>query len=289
MNPARAHHATMGSMSELLDELDAWLDDNWDPDLTVGEWWERLGLAGWAAPTLPTNAYGRGVAAQRRRSRSPKHIAAIRRARRARRPRLLLAAPTIATHGTPEQIDAVRPRHRHRRRRRWCQLFSEPGAGSDLAGLGTQGRSATATSGSSTARRCGPRAARSPTWACSSPAPTPTCPSTRASPASRIDMHQPGVEVRPLREMTGRAHVQRGVPRPTPACPTTRIIGDLNNGWAVANTTLAYERSRPRRRRRRRGAGGGHRRHDRRPPRASGPATSSPSPARAERRRRRPR
>ena len=46
----------------ILDELQAWLDENWDPDLTVGEWWERLGLAGWAAPTLPTNAYGKGVA-----------------------------------------------------------------------------------------------------------------------------------------------------------------------------------------------------------------------------------
>ena len=44
-----------------MEELDTWLAANWDPDLTVGEWWERLGLAGWAAPSLPTNAYGRDV------------------------------------------------------------------------------------------------------------------------------------------------------------------------------------------------------------------------------------
>jgi alkylation response protein AidB-like acyl-CoA dehydrogenase len=39
----------------------AWLDDNWDPDLTVAEWWQRLGLAGWASPMLPNDAFGRGL------------------------------------------------------------------------------------------------------------------------------------------------------------------------------------------------------------------------------------
>ena len=46
-------------MTELLDELDAWLDANWDPDLTVADWWDRLGLSGWAAPSLPPNAFGK--------------------------------------------------------------------------------------------------------------------------------------------------------------------------------------------------------------------------------------
>ena len=40
-------------MADVIDELQAWLDDNWDPELTVGEWWERLGMAGWSAPSLP--------------------------------------------------------------------------------------------------------------------------------------------------------------------------------------------------------------------------------------------
>ena len=48
-------------MSELIEELDAWLDANWDPDLTVAEWWERLGTSGWAHPALPSDAYGKGV------------------------------------------------------------------------------------------------------------------------------------------------------------------------------------------------------------------------------------
>ncbi|MGO9856856.1 MAG: acyl-CoA dehydrogenase, partial [Acidimicrobiales bacterium] len=48
--------------AELLSELRAWLGDHWDPDLTVAEWWQRLGLAGWAAPGLPTEAYGKAMA-----------------------------------------------------------------------------------------------------------------------------------------------------------------------------------------------------------------------------------
>ena len=47
---------------DVLDELRTFLEENWDPEMTVREWWSRLGLAGWSAPGLPTNAYGRGVA-----------------------------------------------------------------------------------------------------------------------------------------------------------------------------------------------------------------------------------
>ena len=54
--------ATRTSQStDVVDEVRTWLEENWDPDLTVAEWWERLGLAGWAAPGLPETAYGRGL------------------------------------------------------------------------------------------------------------------------------------------------------------------------------------------------------------------------------------
>src|SRR5215207_747456 len=123
-------------MADVLDELDAWLDANWDPDLTVREWWERLGSAGWAAPALPTSAYGRGL------SRNDAISVSRRIAERGALVApgglgMLLAAPTIATHGTAEQIERyVRPivTGAHA----WCQLFSEPGAGSDLAGLSSR-------------------------------------------------------------------------------------------------------------------------------------------------------
>ena len=48
-------------MADTLDELDAWLDANWDQELTVAQWWQLLGEAGWAAPALPPNAYGKGL------------------------------------------------------------------------------------------------------------------------------------------------------------------------------------------------------------------------------------
>ena len=49
-----------GATDPLLDELDGWLTANWDPDLTVAEWWDRLGLAGWAAPSLPSGLLRQG-------------------------------------------------------------------------------------------------------------------------------------------------------------------------------------------------------------------------------------
>ena len=117
----------------IVDEIKSWLEENWDPELTVAEWWERLGLAGWSAPTLPVGSYGKGLSrgdavlvqqaiADHGALGAPGGLG------------LLLAAPTIAMHGTPEQIeDYVRPIVTGQRA--WCQLFSEPGAGSDLAGL----------------------------------------------------------------------------------------------------------------------------------------------------------
>ncbi len=47
--------------SDAVEAVRAWLEESWDPDLTVAEWWERLGLSGWAAPSLPENAYGKGL------------------------------------------------------------------------------------------------------------------------------------------------------------------------------------------------------------------------------------
>src|SRR5262245_22404465 len=121
---------------KLLDELRPWLEENWDPDLTVGEWWQRLGLSGWAQPILPEGAYGRGLS----RGDALRVAATIAGAGALGAPFGLgpaLAAPTIATHGTPAQIERYIP-DIVTGQRSWCQLFSEPGAGSDLAGLTTR-------------------------------------------------------------------------------------------------------------------------------------------------------
>ena len=123
---------------QIIDEFRSWLEQNWDPDITVGEWWERLGLAGWATPMLPENAYGKGLS----RGDSARVLAELGKFGALGPPAglgTLLAAPTIATHGTQEQIDLY-VRDIVTGKKAWCQLFSEPGAGSDLAGLTTRAR-----------------------------------------------------------------------------------------------------------------------------------------------------
>jgi alkylation response protein AidB-like acyl-CoA dehydrogenase len=153
---------------------------------------------------------------------------------------LLLAAPTIATHGTQEQIDRY-VRAIVTGQEAWCQLFSEPVAGSDLAGLQTRAvrdgdewivdGQKVWTSGGHYAD-LGMLIART----------NSDVPKHQGISYFALDMHQPGVDIRPLRELTGRAlfnEVFLSEARTTSAA----MIGDLNNGWAVANTTLAFERA----------------------------------------------
>ena len=122
-------------MTGLEDEVQAWVDDAWDESLTVREWWRRLVDAGYAYPTWPAGIGGSsasasdarlilGVLARNRVVAPPAgHVAAT------------LAAPTLLAHGTPDQIgDLVRPIALGEAS--WCQLFSEPGSGSDLASVG---------------------------------------------------------------------------------------------------------------------------------------------------------
>ena len=224
---------------DVIAELQAWLEQNWDPDLTVGEWWERLGLAGWAAPLLPENAYGRGL--QRADAvRVQQTIAEFGALGAPGGLGLLLAAPTIATHGTQEQIDKF-VRDIVTGKQAWCQLFSEPGAGSDLAGLNCKAvkdgdiwiinGQKVWTSGGQIADM-GMLIART----------NPEAPKHQGITWFAFDMHQPGVDVRPLKEMTGRALFNE-VFISDSQVGDDAVIGGLNNGWAVANTTLAFERA----------------------------------------------
>ncbi len=230
---------TPGSSTDVEDELRDWLAENWDPDLTVGDWWERLGLAGWAAPGLPTTAYGRGlsrndsVAAQQQ-------IADFGALGAPAGLGLLLAAPTIATHGTQEQIDHY-VRDIVTGKTAWCQLFSEPGAGSDLAGLGTravQDGDEWTINGQKVWTSLGHVADLGMLLARTNP----DVPKHRGITWFVLDMHQPGVEVRPLKEMTGHAMFNE-VFMSDAHVSSAAIIGEAGAGWVVANTTLAYERS----------------------------------------------
>lgn len=227
------------SSNAVIDEITTWLEENWDPDLTVAQWWEKLGLSGWAAPGLPTNAYGKGLS----RNDAVAAMRAIGRFGALGPPNglgLMLAAPTIATHGTQQQIDLY-VRDIVTGQKAWCQLFSEPGAGSDLAGLGAKAQQdgdiwiingqKVWTSGGQSAD-LGMLLART----------NPEAPKHQGISYFALDMHQPEVEVRPLREMTGRALFSE-VFMSDANVTNSAMIGDLNNGWAVANTTLAFERA----------------------------------------------
>ncbi len=224
---------------DVADEIRTWLDDNWDPDLTVGEWWERLGLAGWSAPGLPENAYGRGLA----RNDAVRVQSEIARFGALGAPGglgLLLAAPTIATHGSQQQIDHY-VRDIVTGRVAWCQLFSEPGAGSDLAGLtcrAVEDGDEWIVNGQKVWTSLGHVADMGMLIARTNV----DVPKHQGITWFAIDMHQAGVEVRPLVEMTGHAMFNE-VFLTDARVPSSAIIGDRNNGWAVTNTTLMFERS----------------------------------------------
>ncbi|MDQ2649943.1 MAG: acyl-CoA dehydrogenase family protein [Actinomycetota bacterium] len=232
---------------QLEREVNAWLDEHWDPDLTVEAWWRVVAAAGWTAPHLKPEEGGRGLS-----RRSGMHVRRIFGARGALRPPgglgLLMAGPTILTHGTPDQIARHLPPILEGRLG-WCQLFSEPGAGSDLAGLSTRavrdGDRWIITGQkvwSSEARECdyGMLLARTDV----------DVPKHQGISWFAFKLDQPGVTIRPLREMTGDA-VFNEIFIDEAVCDDADLIGGEGNGWAVTQTTLFFERSGI-------GAGGGH-------------------------------
>ncbi len=230
---------TAESTEEVVDELRTWLEENWDPDLSVREWWQRLGLAGWSAPGLPVGAYGRGLS-RNDSVRVQTEIAEFGALGAPGGLGLLLAAPTIATHGSQEQID-LHVRGIVTGEAAWCQLFSEPGAGSDLAGLTCKAEldgDEWTVNGQKVWTSLGHIADMGMLIARTDV----EVPKHQGITWFAIDMHQPGVEVRPLVEMTGHAMFNE-VFLTDARVPDSFVIGGRNNGWAVTNTTLMHERS----------------------------------------------
>ena len=152
-----------------------------------------------------------------------------------------LVGPTLLAHGTEDQRRRWMPPILSAEEI-WCQLFSEPEAGSDLASLATRaepvdgGYVVTGPQGLDLLRPV-----RRP-GGCAWPAPIPTRPApSRGSPRMVVDMSDPGVDVRPLVQLTGDAEFNE-VFLTDVFVPTEHVIGPEGQGWTVAGSTLAHER-----------------------------------------------
>jgi alkylation response protein AidB-like acyl-CoA dehydrogenase len=202
-------------------------------------WSRQLAEAGYAGLTWPKEYGGAGASLNYHAiyleeladAGAPQHLAVIG---------LGMAGPTIMAHGS----DAHKRDHLSRiltAEEIWCQGFSEPGAGSDLAGVQTraelQGDEFVVNG-----QKVWSSFAHVADWCLLL---------TRSQPGSQrqagltymiVDMHSPGIDVRPLREMTGDA-VFNEIFFTDVKVPVDNVLGQIGQGWAVAMTTLAHERA----------------------------------------------
>jgi alkylation response protein AidB-like acyl-CoA dehydrogenase len=221
------HNADQDEMRAIVDEGRAWMRLRATMGYHAISWDPRYGGLG-----LPL-AFDRVYREEESRYRTPSIHEAIGITTQ-------LIAPTILAHGTDEQRDRyLAPMLRTDEM--WCQLYSEPGAGSDLAGLATR------------AERDGDQWALNGQKVWTSGAQfaafgyilcrtDPEVPKHRGITAFLLDMHAPGVTVRPLRQMSGGASFNE-VFLDDARVPDSLRLDAVGAGWRVAMTTLGFERS----------------------------------------------
>ena len=222
------------------DEVRAWLNDHWDPNAGLVEWRTKLVESGWGAPDWPPEWHGRGLSAELTRvvEREFACIGAVGVATGGIR---LLAAATLLEHGSEAQKGEFL-RRILTGEDVWCQLFSEPGSGSDLAGALTRAE----LNGERwivNGQKVWTTSAHHADWGLLLARTDWDAPKHQGLSYFVINMRQPGVEVQPLKQMNGHASFNQ-VFFNDAVVKADHLVGNLGEGWAVAMTTLAHERRR---------------------------------------------
>jgi alkylation response protein AidB-like acyl-CoA dehydrogenase len=202
------------------------------------EWQAKLASGRWVGVAWPEEYGGRDAG-------PVGHYIVTEELARARAPELVgrigvnLVGPTLLARGTPEQQARWLP-NILRADELWCQLFSEPNAGSDLSSLTTR---ATKVDGGwrVNGQKVWTSYAQFADWGVCLARTDPDAPKNKGISYLVVDMSDPGVEVRPLRQITDETDFNE-VFFSDVFVPEDRIIGAENEGWQVANSTLTHER-----------------------------------------------
>jgi alkylation response protein AidB-like acyl-CoA dehydrogenase len=213
--------------------------DSLDDEVAWGRAWQaKLAAERWVGIHWPRAYGGRGA--------SPVEVAIFnmeysrsRALQPVNRVGINLAGPTLLAHGTEEQKRQWLPSIL-RAEEIWCQLFSEPGAGSDLASLTT---TAVPADGGwlLNGQKVWTSYAQFARWGIALVRTNREVPKHRGISYVVVDMTAPGIEIRPLVQITGEAEFNE-VFFDDCFVPADHLVGGLDQGWAVANTTLAHER-----------------------------------------------
>lgn len=203
------------------------------------DWQSQMAAAGWAAITWPREFGGRAATARQQLmfylTSAERRVPPL-----AGRIGLNLCGPTLIAHGTPEQQQRFLPPMLDGRHV-WCQGFSEPGAGSDLASLRTRG----VIDGDSlviTGQKIWTSGAQHADWMFALVRTDPDAPKRRGISFVLVPMTADGVDVRPIRQISGDAGFNE-VFLDEVRVPRANVVGALNDGWNVTRTTLANERA----------------------------------------------
>jgi len=219
-------------------EVRTWLDANWDPEMPLAQWRGLIADSGWGCPTWPSEWFGRDLPPEDARVVDAE-FARVGAVGPALGVGMSLAAPTILRYGS-DDIKARFLRGIITGEDKWTQLFSEPGNGSDLAGLTTHAVRA-GDEWIVNGQKVWNTGAHHADYGLLVARTDWDVPKHAGLTYFVMPMKQPGIEVRPLKQSNGYSSFNE-VFMTDARAPDANIVGSIGDGWAVALTTLAHER-----------------------------------------------